>query len=379
MSPLEVAAGWVHGFDDRHRPCEPGVGPRLALERILRASLVRPPCVVAFSGGRDSSVLLATAVTLARREGLPAPVSLTLTYPSLPETDERQWQHQVLDHLRIAERVEVAVDDEHDLLGPVAAPLLRRHGNVWPPNLAPTWRLMSHARGGSLVTGECGDEVFGLKRITPLRRIIEAHGRVGRSLYPCAALGLAPAVVRRRTLSHPSRRYQRRWLRPAMKALLERCDVADEVSLSLHAGHSAWQLIHRRAIRRAMDTHRALGQEIGVDYVAPFSQASFVAAVARDAGFWGLPGRGATMTHLFGDLLPRPVLRRTSKATFGRAVFHRHARDFASRWDGRGVDTELVDVEALRDIWLSEHPDGGTMALMQQAWLASQKAGKAVT
>ncbi|PZS33836.1 MAG: hypothetical protein DLM61_04550 [Pseudonocardiales bacterium] len=80
------------------------------------------------------------------------------------------------------------------------------------------------------------------------------------------------------------------------------------------------------------------------------------------------------MTHLFGDLLPRAVLQRTSKATFERAVFTERGRDFAAQWNGSGVDPDLVDPEVLRDIWLSDRPDGGTMVLMQQAWLASQQA-----
>jgi asparagine synthase (glutamine-hydrolysing) len=85
------------------------------------------------------------------------------------------------------------------------------------------------------------------------------------------------------------------------------------------------------------------------------------------------------MTHLFGDLLPRAVLQRTSKATFERAVFTERGRDFAAQWNGSGVDSDLVDPEVLRDIWLSDRPDGGTMVLMQQAWLASQPMARNTT
>jgi len=43
---------------------------------------------------------------------------------------------------------------------------------MWPPNVAPTWRMMDLARGGVLLTGEGGDEAFGLTRITPLTKVL---------------------------------------------------------------------------------------------------------------------------------------------------------------------------------------------------------------
>jgi asparagine synthase (glutamine-hydrolysing) len=379
MDPLEAAGGWLHGFDAEPLQHACRDTPRQVLERTLVRCLQRSPCVIAFSGGRDSSALLGAAVTVARREALPLPVTVTLTYPGVPQTDETSWQHQVLDHLGVKDRVEVTVDDEHDILGPITAPLLQRHGSLWPPNLAPTWRLMDQARGGVLIIGECGDEVFGIKRITPLRRILGARGRVDRRFYRAAAWSLAPAPMRRRAMLRSPHLYQRTWLRAPVKALLERRDVEDEAALALHAGHNARQYTHRRAICRSFETHRALGHDIDVDYIAPFADSEFVAAVAQAAGFWGWSGRTAAMTHLFGDLLPCSVLQRTSKATFERAVFTERGREFAAQWNGSGVDPDLVDPEALRNIWLSDQPDGGTMVLMQQAWLASQTVAQDTT
>ena len=54
---------------------------------MLRA-LRRPPCLVSFSGGLDSSALLAVATAVARREGLDDPVPATLVVPGSPESDE---------------------------------------------------------------------------------------------------------------------------------------------------------------------------------------------------------------------------------------------------------------------------------------------------
>jgi len=65
----------------RHAPC----GTRCA------PALLRPPCVVAFSGGRDSSRLLAAAADLAAREDLAPPTAYTFRYPLDPAADESHW------------------------------------------------------------------------------------------------------------------------------------------------------------------------------------------------------------------------------------------------------------------------------------------------
>ncbi len=371
MDPLEIAGGWVNGYDLAPLSGGPHPSPRQVLDQIVLSYLNRSPCLVAFSGGRDSSVLLAAAVATARREGLPLPIPITLTYPRASDTDETEWQRQVLDHLGITERIVLVVHDEHDPVGPIATRLLLRHGIMWPPNFAPTWRMMDLARGGVLLTGEGGDEVFGIKRITPLTKMLKARGRVDPRIYRRVAHALAPDWVRRRTaLRH---RYRRPWLRGPVEELLARRGAADEVAYALHAGRHAWQFATRRCAQRGCETVRTLGSEIDVEYVQTFSEPDLVAAVAAAAGFWGWTGRTTTMRDLFGDLLPRAVLERRTKAVFNRAVFTEHTREFARQWDGDGVDSELVDPEALRENWLSDFPHAPSMALLQQAWLASRR------
>src|SRR5215210_5370570 len=74
LTPLEVASGLLFGFTPGERLPGTNEGesrtPRGALERAILPGLLRPPCLVGFSGGRGSSVVLALAVDVARREGL---------------------------------------------------------------------------------------------------------------------------------------------------------------------------------------------------------------------------------------------------------------------------------------------------------------------
>jgi asparagine synthase len=369
MDPLEIAGGWVNGYDPVPLPPGPHQSPRRVLDRLLLPHLQRTPCLVAFSGGRDSSVLLAAAAAVARREGLPLPVPITLSYPDAPDAQESHWQDVVLNHLRIRERIVLTVRDEHDPLGPVAAPILRRHGLVWPPNFAPTTRLMTMARGGVLLTGEGGDETFGLKRVTPLANLVKRKGIVSPGVYLDAVRALTPAMIRRRTALRG--RYRRTWLHPEAEWELARRDAKDMAAFKLNAGRNTWQLATRRCARIGYETMRVLGAEMDVTYVQAFAEPTVVAAVAAKGGFLGWTGRTATMRGLFGSLLPREVLERRTKALFANAVFRRHTKDFARRWNGSGVDTSLVDVDALREIWLSDDPHAPTMSLLQQAWLAA--------
>lgn len=368
MDPLEVAGGWLNGYEPLPMPS--AGSPQHVLDQLLLPHLQQSPCLVAFSGGRDSSVLLAAAVALARREGLPLPMPITLSYPDAADTDEAQWQQVVLAHLGVTDRIVVTVHDEHDPLGPVATPVLLRHGLIWPPNIAPTLRMMGMARGGALLTGEGGDEAFGLKRVTPLTKVLKSRGRVSPRVYADVPRALAPAVLRRRTAMRD--RYRRPWLHPEAEAELARKDAADLTAFSLHAARNTWQFATRRCARIGYETVRTLGAEMDVTYVQAFAEPSLVAAVAATGGFLGWTGRAATMRSLFGDLLPREVLERRSKALFANAVFTRHTREFARRWNGSGVDTTLVDTEALRDNWLSPTPHAPSMSLLQQAWLAQR-------
>src|SRR4051794_21602991 len=103
LRPLDVATGLVVGAAAAPglRGDEPGHDARHELHDAVARALQRPPCYLAFSGGRDSSLLLAVAVHVARERGLELPIALTARYPGHPDTVETKWQDMVARHVRL--------------------------------------------------------------------------------------------------------------------------------------------------------------------------------------------------------------------------------------------------------------------------------------
>ena len=381
MAERDVLIGSVTGGPpQRPGPLPPtGPTPQAALEDILAPALAQQPCLVTFSGGRDSSALLATALHVARRGGLGEPIAFTLRYPGVAGTDETSWQELVIGRLRPAawERVEVA-PVAADILGPVGTASLEAHGLLWPPTLHLATGWLDRARGATIITGEGGDDVFGPHRATPLRvlaRLLRGHPSSLRpSLIRKMAEGAAPAPVRAALACRKmSRGGHLAWLHPpvrqralqdlARQTTYERWSWADAVrshptspGLVLGEANRTW-----------------LGAKYGARFVHPFLDPRFVDAVARDGGRLGYPGRTETMRRIFADLLPEALLSRSTKATFNAAYHGQATHEFAQRWDGTGVDAAVVDVDVLRSMWLADRVHAGTTALLQKAWLASHE------
>ena len=355
---------------------EPGAAPggvAAALERAVLPALGRPPCLVSFSGGRDSSAVLAFAAGVARRHGLAEPVPAIMRYPHAPETDETAWQELVLGHVGAGEPEVIELRDELDALGPIATAVVREHGVRWPGNAHMHVPILERARGGSLLTGIGGDELLGT---TASRHVLIARRRVRprpRDLR-ATALALAPrgvraAVWRRRGApSHP-------WLSATGADLVARALAREEVE----APHRWDRAVgHWHASRAYAALARALpvlagGRDVLV--VNPFLDAAVLAELAAAGGPTGFPGRAEAMRTLFGDLLPAEVVERPTKASFGGAVWGPAVRSFAERWRGEGVDRGHVEVEALRREWLAPEPDFRTILLLHAAWLAAEGGG----
>jgi asparagine synthetase B (glutamine-hydrolysing) len=370
--PLEIAAGWVYGSVPATPRPHPSGTPREALDDAIRSALVHGPCYVTFSGGRDSSAVLAAATALARREGHELPVPVTRIYPDLPDTDESDWQRAVIDHLGLTEWVRLELrNGESELLGPAARGALTHHGVLWPPALQTNGVMFEQLRGGALLTGEGGDAVLGSRRVTPLAAL--RHGRrPDRRLVKYSALAVLPRGARQGIARRMMRTtVQHRWLRPAAFDRHVRLLAADAAAEPLDYGASTWAITRLRSFATISHNHAAAAAEYAIRASDPLLDHRFVAALARAGGRTGYLGRTATMHALFSDVLPSAILGRTTKASFNLVNAGAATRAFARTWDGNGVDEELVDVERLRSVWLSDEPTMAAGVLLHCAWLAS--------
>ncbi len=376
LRPLEVVSGVVLD-DGRSRfsslPDPSGESPIAALERAILPALRRPPCLVSFSGGRDSSAVLAVAAKLARREGLPLPIPATNRFPEADESDESDWQEQVVEWLGLEDWLRPQFTDELDAVGPVAAGALRRHGLLWPCNAHFHVPLLELASGGSLLTGAGGDEVFGPSCWARATAVL--GGRVRPELRDVLRVGLAlaPPIVRERWFrTRVPEAWP--WLHPEAQRALGRELAAGAAREPLRWKRRLEWIPARRYLQVGLESLGVLAGDSNVALGHPLLDAGFVAALARLAGGQRYTDRTSAMRMLFGDLLPEPVLSREGKARFNGASWTTHSRSFVRSWQGEGADEELVDAEVLRQIWLGEDPHPASFTLLQSIWLRLDQA-----
>ncbi len=375
LTPLETLWGIPVGLDPA-TPASALAGvratPRVALEQAVLPALRRPPCLVSFSGGVDSSVVLALAAHVARREGLPPPIPATHRFPGVMEADETAWQEQIVAHVGLDDWLRFEWSDELDVVGPVAQRLLRRHGPLVPFNGHFQLPFVERAAGGALLTGVGGDELF-----APLHRATAAHllrrHRAPRPRdLPALAFGLAPRRLRAQVVARRRGFSRYGWIRPAARRRLARAYAAWEVREPLRWDRALtewwWP---SRALQCNLAGKQALGAAADVLVGSPLAAPEVLAACAASGGAIGLGSRARALAGIVGDLLPPELLARRSKASFDGAFWTARARAFVAAWDGGGVDPTSVDVEALRMEWSRERPDPHSFALLQRAWLAA--------
>ena len=357
LAPLEIATGIVFGTSRRLPQPAPAGTPAEAFEAAVRPALLRGPTFVSFSGGRDSSAVLAVATRVARREGLDDPIPITIRAAEAPQSHESDWQERVVAHLGIRDWTRIEVRDELDAVGPYARRVLERHGLLWPFNAHFHLPMLELAAGGTLLTGVGGDELWVSSRANPtgLRR---------------RALGLAPHRVRRALLARREP-IDFPWLRPgAVRAakLVAGGDAAREPRTV--ARRMRWF----RALRSTATGLAALdliAADAGAAIAHPLYDAGLWGSVAAAAPSGGFGDREAALQAVAGHALPAEIVSRRTKAGFNEMFFHEHARAVAGSWSGSGVPEDLVDPAALREQWLEAVPEAHTLTLLQAVWLAS--------
>jgi hypothetical protein len=371
--PLEIALGRPFGTDPGAVPLpehDPRRPPRELFEAAVLQALVRSPCGVSFSGGRDSSAMLAMATMVARREGLPDPIPVTVRFPTASGADESEWQEEVVRHLDLTEWERIEVGDELDGIGPFSSKLLRDGGLFWPSNAHSQIPVAGAVPGGSILTGMGGDQYL---YPWPLRATAQAILR--RRLPPRAdwtrsALAVLPEPLQRM-------RFRRRphlgldWLTPE-----GRRQAVEAYVQETRLGYWRWDVAvdeywASRSLAMTLDAFDRLAEHTGVLFVHPFFDAGVVAALRHLGGPEGFRDRGDAMELLFSDLLTERVVRRPTKARFNDVFHARYSRAFAAGWDGTGVDGSVVDHEALRRVWAQNDVDSRVTWLLQSAWLAS--------
>lgn len=379
LSPLEIHGGWVFGRLRAFPPlplARPQVTARDVLEELVVDALAHPPCVVSFSGGRDSSAVLAVAAYVARREGLPPPIPVTLRFPADDQSDESDWQEFVIRHLRLGEWQRRYFTDELDVVGPYAQRVLLRHGVVWPANVHFHLPILEAARGGTVLTGAGGDELLGPRRWRPVARVLARVRKPAPSDFVRIAVAYAPWPLRWAWFfATRSQAWATPWLKPAAAAAFRARYAAElaaeRVWFDDMVATSWWPTRYRVLM---IDTFARLGADVDVTVCHPLGDGAFLAQTVHDLGRLGPTNRTDAMARLVADLLPDELLGRRSKAGFTRSFFNRHSAGFVAGWDGSGLDERLVRPEVLRRLWTDDPLRWSvTFPALQQAWLSTRR------
>jgi asparagine synthase (glutamine-hydrolysing) len=377
LTGLELASGIVLGKDLATSPLEDTAAtpsPREALEDVLVEALQKSPCVIGFSGGRDSSALLALAAHLARVHGLDTPVAATNVFPADATSSESEWQEMVIRHIGATEWERLSFADELDVIGPVARPALREWGPCFPFNGHFGLPTFSLARHGCYLTGIGGDEIFQLSERNHLGAVLAGHEPPGRRHLRTAALALLPAGARCRLLQRSMP--QLSWLTPDANNELRRLMAVEHGQQAIWNASDLldgfWRDRGRLALTSTLATYAASCETV---LVHPFEEPRFLTAVARARPRVGWLRREDAMRELFGDLLPDPLILRRSKAGFSQPFFGAFSRGFIESWSGNGLDTSLVDIDRLREAWAHPIVDARSYSLVQAAWSFSNASG----
>ncbi len=342
--------------------------PRQELERLIESYCRADRQIfVCFSGGRDSSAVLALAVQVARRRDMSPPIPVTLRFPGHPEADESAWQEMVVRHLGLDEWLVIERPDV-DLLDPEITRLITSWGLFYPSQIGSYLPIVAAAAGGVLLTGEGGDESFGGWQFRAALHPMAWGPRSTAKSVAVAALRRGPAATkqwyRQRTRPLP-------WLTPAGRtasvAVLGRRDEVEPISWR---GYLGWAFA-RRSWNFARHTLDGVGAMSDCRIVHPLAEPTLLGSLIHTWSWRGPADRSDVMEAVVGDLLPTAVVERDDKAILASVFIGDRSRAFIEQWDGSGVDPEWVDPDALRAVWARRYPYVGSFNLLHQAWSAA--------
>jgi hypothetical protein len=343
--------------DTRAKPATPLV----ALEQAVLPALRRPPCVVSFSGGLDSSLILAVAVAVARREGLPDPVPVTWRFTDAPRADESSWQDLVIRALKIDSWQILRAEDDLDIVGPIARRLLNRHGPLHPVNVHLHLPISEMATGGSLLTGAGGDQ------------ILAGRGRPAAT-SSSAARRIARRVRKASRLAHPVDE-PFPWLHREVSQELRRCYRAERRHEPRCLCHRVAWHTSRRDLATTCSSLELIARDHDVALANPLLDNNFLAALTTHAGCTWSPTRNEILAEIAGHAVPAVVIAPRPKARFLEVFLRDPTKQFVRDWNGAGIDEDLVDGVALRELWSKWPIPPGTAPLVQYVWWVTGGSG----
>jgi hypothetical protein len=357
---------------------EPGIpelpaihrSPREAIEDELRPALAAGQAYVLFSGGLDSSLMLAIGTALARREGFAPPIPITHRYADDPGSGEDDWQELVIGHVGAADWLRVDATGRHDLFGAAGLAVLARHG----PQLPPYWwiaRLPPEAGGqpieappasdvhAALITGNGGDEAF---PPTPWPLVDRVLGGDPRPLRHLRGLRreLQPRLARER-LVEDVLADECPWVRPEHRAAVVSRRAHDIVGVSRRYDRYLDVLWRSRLTQSAVDRVAVGARESGARLVVPMQSPGVLSALAARYGCRFPASRSDAYREIAHGLLPEQLLARTTKAVASSAFLGPATTAWLRGWDGSGPDGQYVDGLVVRDalLALAEGREGG--------------------
>jgi asparagine synthase (glutamine-hydrolysing) len=317
--------------------------------------------------------VLGVATRAARRAGLPLPVPITWVYDDEGQEEESPWQELAVRELGLEDWVRLPAGDSMDAIGPVAGPLLRRHGSYYPGNAHMLVPLLERAAGGTLLTGWGGHELLRAWRWARPWSVLGGRVRPEpRDVLRIANMA-APAGVRRYRERRAAAERMAPWLLPEVSRELLVAATADRAGEPRRWDYRIAWYASRRFLSLTGATLARFAAEAGAHIAHPLQDRGFLSSLAAQGGWKGWGSWSTALPALFGEAVPTELLTRRS-GTFPDAVWGPEASAFAASWSGGGVDTEIVSEEALRAAWDEEPLPRRSVHLLQAAWLGQQVA-----